>query len=437
MAEASVSRQLQAAELWTTRDGAAGPPGEPVFAAGWEDGHAFCAAVCSTDIGLAFCRACPTGVAGRVLETGRATSGRCPAGVRLLAFPAPRGSRTTAAVLRVAPPEPSVAARAAARTRVSAVALRRAARSADPPDPTATLAAARILRDPDLLLGWQVGEREHGADRLRGAGAALAQMIATSEEFHDLYRAAERQRGELERSRRRLDRLARETLRAKDEERARIAHQIHDTAAQSMVSAFRFLDAARASASHAGQPGSEHLDAAAERLVTAIGEVRAVLNELVPPGLEELGLTSAIRRRVEELTRDTGVRVTVGGDLPRLASWVEQALYGMTGEAVSNAVRHGRPRAVRVELGELRSRAVVIVADDGLGFDPAVVGRRRSSGGLGLLGLSRQASWLGGRASIQSRPGRGTRVRISLPLDRHRRPPTPEMPARDQPEGAS
>jgi two-component system, NarL family, sensor kinase len=270
------------------------------------------------------------------------------------------------------------------------------------------------------MFEWQVQQRTRGSDRRRTATAALAQMVATSEEFYELYRESQKQRRELERNQRQLDRLARQTLRASDLERARIAHQIHDTAAQSMVSAFRFLDAARAyAAGHPGQSVDSYLDSASERLVTAIKEVRAVLNDLVPPGLEELGLRMAIESRMKSLASESGLTMTIEGDLPRLDDWVEQTLYGMTTEALTNAVRHSRAHAVRTELRVTKGRAVVSVQDDGHGFDPEAAERRRAKGGLGLLGIARQARWLGGAASVRSVIGSGTLVRISIPIARH------------------
>src|SRR3954467_1144276 len=88
MSDDLTTRQLLGAELWEI----GGAPGTARFVAGRENGTPFCAVVCSTDLGLAFCRACPTDVATRALMNRRATSGRCPAGVRLLAFPAPARS---------------------------------------------------------------------------------------------------------------------------------------------------------------------------------------------------------------------------------------------------------------------------------------------------------------------------------------------------------
>jgi signal transduction histidine kinase len=449
MEERSVTRHLGGAELWARLDGSAGLPGlvtlpiEPetrtpnaatatarrppgpdlpavAFISGWEDGEPFCATICSTDVGVELCRGCSAGLAARVLATGRAAHDRCQAGGRLLGFPAPRGSRITAAILRVGPPKPRDAALVADRARVAPEALRRAARQSPPPNARAALEAARILRDPALLLDWQIQQRLRGSEWRRTATAALAQIVATAEEFYELYRGSLRQRRELERNQRRLDRLARQILRASEFERARIAHQIHDTAAQSMVSAFRFLDAARALArQHPGESVESYLESASDRLVVAIKEVRTVLADLVPPGIEELGLAHAISTRMAALAAESGMDMTFEGDLPRLDDWVEQALYGMSVEALTNAVRHSQARSIRTELKVTRGRAIVTVQDDGLGFDPAAAERRRARGGLGLLGINRQARWLGGAASVRSRPGSGTVVRISIPIARH------------------
>jgi signal transduction histidine kinase len=417
MVDDLAGRQLLGAELWGRGDEP--EPDRPRFLAGWEDGATFCSAVCSTDLGLAFCRACPTGVAATALERRRGASGLCPAGVRLLAFPAPAGSSDRVAVLRVAPPSVRAAGAIASQVRVAVPALRRAARNAEPADGPASLAAARALRDPARNRSWQVDQRAREADRRRAASQALAQMIETSDELHQLYRESIRQRRQLDRNRRLVDRLARESLRAKDEERSRIAHEIHDTAAQSMVSAFRFVEAARAASEKDGGRPDPRLVVASDRLQTAIREVRAVLARLLPPGLEELGLADALRARIQAEGHD-GLTGMVSGDLPRLTPSVEQVLYGMASEAVSNAVRHGHATAVTIDLRTVRGRAVLTVTDDGQGFDPSTV-VRTEAGGLGLVGMSRQASWLGGSTRVASQPGAGSTIRISIPMERHLR----------------
>ncbi|MBA2380480.1 MAG: sensor histidine kinase [Chloroflexi bacterium] len=425
MADDLAQRQLLGAELWERAD----PVSTARLVAGWEDGSAFCASGCSTDLGLAFCRACPVAVADRALRAGRAASDVCPAGVRLLAFPAPAGCPGRVAVLRVAPPSRQSAVAIAEQVRVATRTLSRAAAATEPASGRATLAAARVLRDPAGNIAWRVDQRSRGADQRRAAAQALIQMMATSSELRELYRSSQRQRRELDRSRRLVDRLARATLRTQDEERARIAHQIHDTAAQSMVSAFRFLEAARTASAADVRGPDPRLVNASDRLRTAIGEVRAVLARLLPPGLEELGLAEAMRVRLHDL--GDGIGGEVVGELPRLEGWVEQALYGMASEAVSNAVRHGMPTNVRVELAIVRGRAVLAVNDDGRGFDASAT-IQSDHGGLGLIGMTRQASWLGGSARIASRVGHGAKVRISIPVERHLRART-GGPASDEP----
>lgn len=419
----SVTRLLAAAQLWQLAEvppeGSAGQRTtarrRPVLVSGWEDAAPFCATVCTTDLGLRFCRACPTEVADRSLATRRAVSGHCPAGVRLLAFPVPARGRGQCAVLRVAPPRPTTAATAAGATALDPAALRAAARAAERVDGATVLRAARRLRARGGVLAWQIEQRERAAQRRREAAATRAQMVASSMEASEFHRAVQRQRTTLARHERRLDRLARETVRAADLERARVAHEIHDTAAQSMVAAYRFIEAARATVS-AGPPAAvEALDESANRVRTAIREVRSVLAALVPPGLEELGAGAAIGRRLEELTAGSGMTTSVEGELARLDAPVEHAVYGMAAEAISNAVRHSGARTIAVRFGTRRGRATVEVADDGSGFVRRADGRGRGDE-LGLLGLTRRARWVGGRARIDTAPGKGTVVRIAVPL---------------------
>lgn len=411
--EPAVHRILAGAEYWVRLDGAAengaastsmpkagtGSPGDTtpddrlVMVAGWEDGHPPCAAFVASD-GGADCRGCTQGTATSVLRTGRATIDRCTFGITLLGFPAPAGSRESAVVLRLGNGE-SV--------------------DRDLPTGPEILAAARSLRRPKGLAAWQAEQRTRGAERRRTAAAALAQMIATTEEFHRLYTSADRDRGSAEQAATRLDSLARETLRESDEARTQIAHVLHDTAAQSMVSAHRFLEAARASLTGSRpEVAPRHLDAAQERLLTAIREVRLVLNTLVPPGLEELGLANALQIYVRDSVPDTiGVEIT--GDLPRTENWLEAGLFAMAVEAISNAVQHAAAERIRIGLRASRGRGIITVTDDGIGFDPAAA-RRHTKEGMGLIGLTRRASWLGGRVDVMSRPGSGTTIRISASL---------------------
>jgi signal transduction histidine kinase len=391
---------LAAAELWAEE------AGDPMLLAGWEDLWPGCAKRAAAD-GADACRRCATGPVRDVLRSGLPAHRTCPNGTRLLAFPAPAGSRLTVALLRLG------------RDGAS-----------DGVDGRAVLAAARRLRSTLGLTRWQAQQRARGEERLRTAVATLERVVATTEEFHRLYTTADRDRASTAQDASNLDSLARETLREAEDVRTQIAHELHDTAAQSMVSAHRFLEAARASlagpdAAAAGRAAAgraaagraaadRHLDAADERLLIAIREVRGVLNSLVPPGLEELGLANALRIYVRDAVPTT-IHLEIAGDLPRAEGWLEAGLFAMTTGAIDNAVIHARPTLVEIALRADGRTGIISVRDDGVGFDAAQA-RRRTGTGMGLLQMARRAGWLGGRLDVTSRPDEGTTVRMTVPL---------------------
>ena len=380
-ADTGVDDILAMAQLW------AGAAGDPLLLAGWDDLWPACAKRVADD-GADACQSCAAAPVRDVIRTGRPARGVCPSGTRLLAFPAPANSRTTVALLRLD------------------------GGLAQGPD---VLAAARLLRDPGQLVRWQASQRTRGAERRRSAMAALERVVATTEEFHRLYTTADRDRASTAQDASNLDSLARETLRDSEAVQTEIAHNLHDTAAQSMVSAHRFLEAARASlASPDPSAADRHLAAAGERLLAAIREVRAVLNSLVPPGLEELGLANALRIFVRDAVPPS-IAVEISGDVPRAENWLEAGIFAMAASAIDNAVVHARPSLIEVALQADGYTGIITVRDDGVGFDPGLV-RRPTGTGRGLLHMARRASWLGGRLDVASRLGEGTTVRMTVPL---------------------
>jgi len=198
-----------------------------------------------TDVGLQFCRRCPEELAARVLATGRASHGACRAGGTLLGFPAPRGSRTTRGILRVGPPSPRDAAAVFGSDQGLDGRSPAGARQAAAPERPAALAAARVLRDPPPL---RVADPAAHPWFRTGAGPPPRRWRRWCHE-RGILRAVPGVPAPAPRTRA-------ETSAGSTGSPARPAGQrprtgqdrasIHDTAAQSMVSAFRFLDAARA-----------------------------------------------------------------------------------------------------------------------------------------------------------------------------------------------
>ncbi|HEX6939920.1 MAG TPA: sensor histidine kinase [Longimicrobiales bacterium] len=214
--------------------------------------------------------------------------------------------------------------------------------------------------------------------------------------------------------RRRLREIAAHALGAAEEERKRIARELHDGIAQTLAALRIRLRLARDARTDADREAL--LEEVSEAIGTATEEVRRIARGLRPPALDMLGLAAAIESHARTLAEATGIVIEsdlapVGGLLTPEA---ELALYRVFQEALSNVVRHAD--ASRVEL-RLRPRAgfvEAVIRDDGRGFavDEAMAEDGR---GLGLFGMKERASYVGGRVDIESRPGAGTRVCAVIP----------------------
>jgi signal transduction histidine kinase len=153
------------------------------------------------------------------------------------------------------------------------------------------------------------------------------------------------------------------------------------------------------------------MTAVSELAGQAQAELRAIIEGLAPPGLDDL--EASLRRYAELAGRAHGVSVTVTGRaVPPLAAPAEAAVYRVAQEALHNALRHSGAGTVTVALSGTARRVVLEVADDGAGFDPAAATGR----GRGLASMRQRAAAVGGTVRVTSAPGRGTAVRLTVPL---------------------
>ncbi len=202
-------------------------------------------------------------------------------------------------------------------------------------------------------------------------------------------------------------------LRAAEEERERIALELHDDMAQRLAALMVRLRLARQA------PELEERESLMDEMRGEIQEcaeaVRRIARGLRPPALDEVGVVAAIQSHVRSL-RDSGeltleVQVERGPIVPRLNRDTELALYRVVQEALANAMRHSQAAAVVVRIRTGPAGISAMIEDDGLGFDPAQVGLR----GLGIVGMRERARNAGGELAIDSHPGAGTRVRVAIP----------------------
>ena len=207
------------------------------------------------------------------------------------------------------------------------------------------------------------------------------------------------------------------TVEAAEQERRRWARELHDDTLQ-------VLGAVRMMLTSAGRERDpEVMDRAADTLQQAIEGLRAIITELRPAALDELGLAPALESLVEQMSATHEVDVELAADLDyeqgrndrRLAPELESTAYRIVQEALNNALRHADPHQVAVEVSDSDGELSVVVRDDGRGFDTT---ERRT--GFGLLGMQERTELVDGVVTVESRPGAGTTVVATFPARRAR-----------------
>jgi signal transduction histidine kinase len=147
-----------------------------------------------------------------------------------------------------------------------------------------------------------------------------------------------------------------------------------------------------------------------------LGDLHRLAINLIPASLDHLGLAPALEQLVKSFGQETHLAIrlkTVGlGEADRLPQETDTALYRIVQEALTNAVRHSRATHIDVVLERRDDSMLIIVEDDGEGFD---VNLSRDNGHLGLLGMQERAEVLGGSLAVESAPGRGTTVVVEVP----------------------
>lgn len=201
-------------------------------------------------------------------------------------------------------------------------------------------------------------------------------------------------------------------------ERTRLSREIHDSVGQGLSSINLLLNAAEQDWTHRPEAARHHVRTAAATARDGLDEVRRVVRDLAPAGLEEASaqaLPVAVRRAVAQAVHDVVGEVRVHGDPvpvpPACASAIVRSVRG----ALANVVEHSSATRVVVSLTYNTDEILLDVRDNGHGFDPDHV-RTGGDRGTGLNGIRDRACGLGGRASVESAPGEGTTVSVALPL---------------------
>ena len=209
-----------------------------------------------------------------------------------------------------------------------------------------------------------------------------------------------------------LERFAERTVEWQEQERRRLAGEIHDGISQRIVSLFFHLSAAADAIPADPAVAAEQVARAQELAAAALDEARSAIAGLRPPVLDDLGLAASL----DSLARSfPTLDVQVEAAELRMAEHAETAVYRTAQEALQNVAKHADAQSVRLRLQRHKDRVVLEVADDGTGFDTAAPGGPGPTG-FGLGGMRERAELLGGHLDLAATPGRGTTVRLTIPF---------------------
>jgi signal transduction histidine kinase len=211
-------------------------------------------------------------------------------------------------------------------------------------------------------------------------------------------------------------RVARDTVRrvieAQEQERSRLARELHDETGQALTSILLGLKSIRAAEDEAAAEQAEAQ--LRELVVAALQDVRSLAVELRPSTLDDFGLVPALERLGTTLEERSGVRIAVEAGLHdgRLPQEVETALYRFVQEGLTNVVKHAEAAGVSVVLASRDGGVSAVVEDDGRGFAPDDV----RPDALGLVGMRERLALLGGTLTVESKPGQGTALIAYVPV---------------------
>ncbi|MFI5076775.1 MAG: GAF domain-containing protein, partial [Vicinamibacteria bacterium] len=265
---------------------------------------------------------------------------------------------------------------------------------------------------------WAAVERTRAEAALQQANDALEQRVLDrTAQLAASNEALEREVRERRLAEQQITALFRRLISTQEEERRRIARDIHDQVGQQMTALRLRLEALRARAD--GDPTMGAQVEGAQRLAEELDQsIDFLTSQLRPSTLENLGLAVSLRDLVHGWGRRFGIPAEFETSAPdmRLADDVETNLYRIAQEALHNVVKHAQARNVSVLLSRRDHHAMLMIEDDGRGFQPQRPAAPHRAAGFGLISMRERAMLVGGELEIDSTPGSGTSIFVRVPL---------------------
>lgn len=220
-----------------------------------------------------------------------------------------------------------------------------------------------------------------------------------------------------------IERLLGKVIQGQEDERKRLASEIHDGVAQSLAGMLSHVQVCQ-TLLNSGDTGKVRQELTAIRTIIAdsVREVRQIIFDLRPSSLDDLGLLASLENFIKRYSRDTGIAVsfdTQAMPVQRLPSTLETTIFRIVQESLTNIKKHAQARTVRIRLGADAHGCTLRLSDDGVGFEVSEATEKFHRGvSQGVEGMRERISLLGGTFRIQSAAGKGTQILVDIPIPR-------------------
>ncbi len=220
---------------------------------------------------------------------------------------------------------------------------------------------------------------------------------------------------ELEESYRSVRRLTEHLQNVREEERTHIAREIHDELGQQLTVMMMDVSWLSKKIGAGNDVARKKINDLLELLEHTVKTVRRISTELRPSILDDLGLVAAMELHLKEFEKRAGIHTRLSGPKtePQLAVPVKNALFRIFQESLTNVARHSGAKTVTVKFEKKKNKIVLMIEDNGVGFDEQKAGAKRT---LGVLGMKERAAGIGGEYFISGKPGKGTTILVTVPL---------------------
>jgi signal transduction histidine kinase len=273
---------------------------------------------------------------------------------------------------------------------------------------------ARLVTRPINRLVAAVNRIGEGDFHVRAEVDYHDEIGQLAQAFNRMAEHLEQYRAQVEDKERARQRLIERIVDAQEEERRHIARELHDQVGQSLMALLLAV-----------QSGCQHRDAPDRYCPQVESKIRELSEEIHrlawgmrPSILDDYGLESALERYLDQVGQQSKLNIdyqpTSPPDSSRLPDRLEVTLYRIVQEAITNVIRHAKAKNVSVVILRQRDAVTLLIEDDGRGFAPA--GNDVAGSRLGLTGMQERAALYGGECIVESEPGRGTTIRVKIPL---------------------